>query len=51
MSDFSATLETFKDIKEIKDLLDDIDKLRALYYYKRFEEMKKHYLPKTRKNK
>lgn len=42
MSDFSATLETFKDIKEIKDLLDDIDKLRALDYYKRFEEMKKH---------
>lgn len=36
MSDFSATLEAFKDIKEIKDLLDDIDKLRALYYYKRF---------------
>ena len=26
MSDFSATLEAFKNIKEIKDLLDDINK-------------------------
>ena len=49
MSDFSATLETFKDIKEIKDLLDDIDKLLALYYYKRFEEMKKHIFDLTNK--
>ena len=49
MSDFSATLETFKAIKEIKDLLDDIDKLRALYYYKRFEEMKKYIFDLTNK--
>ena len=49
MSDFRATLETFKDIKEIKDLLDDFDKLRALYYYNRFEEMKKHIFDLTNK--
>ena len=49
MSDFSAALETFKDIKEIKDLLDDIDKLRALYYYNRFEEMKRHIFDLTNK--
>ncbi|MBQ7227304.1 MAG: hypothetical protein IJX05_02760, partial [Clostridia bacterium] len=49
MSDFRATLETFKDIKEIKDLLDDVDKLRALYYYNRFEEMKRHIFDLTNK--
>lgn len=49
MSDFRAILETFKDIKEIKDLLDDVDKLRALYYYNRFEEMKRHIFDLTNK--
>lgn len=49
MSDFRATLQTFKDIKEIKDLLDDVDKLRALYYYNRFEEMKRHIFDLTNK--
>ncbi len=49
MSDFSATLEIFKDIKEIKDLLDDIYKLRVLYYNKRFEEMKRHIFDLTNK--
>ena len=49
MSDFKAALEAFKDIKEIKDLLDDVDKLRALYYYNRFEEMKRHIFDLTNK--
>ena len=44
MRDFRATLETFKDIKEIKDLLDDIDKLRALYYYKNCLKKKNKFL-------
>lgn len=42
MSNFEATLKIYKDIKDIKEVLDDIDKLRAFYYYRNFEEMKKH---------
>ncbi len=49
MNDFKTILEKFNDSKEIKDLLEDIEKLRVLYYCKRFEEMKEHIRDLTNK--